>query len=426
MNPLPDRTPATPRRATLALLGAAVLAVHLMLLVGDLAIPFSRQPPSPAAPSAVAPVAAGGATDTAKPPPPAQPPRANISTVRWIAATAPPPTALPAAAQTRAALAKPPETQPKTARSAPVAPREPAPPIAPAKSVESVEVAETTARESARAERGIAPDPPASPTLSPPPSDALVDAPPAQVPTAPPATLEANAGNSIASPPQPPPAPPERNEPLPPAQPPASTQLAYGVTGNIKGINYSARSTLEWTHADGQYRARMEVRIPLLGSRVQTSTGQVEASGLRPDRFSDKSRSERAAHFDHAQQNIRFSNNRPDAALEPGAQDRLSLFMQLAGLLNARPAAYPAGQTISLQVAGTNDAEIWRLRVEEEAMLELPAGVLRARRLVREPRQPRDSLIDIWLAPDLAHLPVRIRITQDNGDRIDQQLSQMP
>lgn len=429
MNPLPDRTPATPRWATQALLGAAVLAAHLMLLVGDLAIPFSRQPPSPAAPSAVAPIAAGSATDTAVPPPPAQPPRANISTVRWIVATAPPPTALPTPSPTRANPAKPPETQPKTERSAPLAPREPAPPIAPiapAKFVESVEVAETTTRESTRAERDNALDPPASPLLSPPPSDALVDAPPTLAPTAPPATIEANAGTSTASPPQPPPAPPERSEPRPPAQPPASTQLAYGVTGNIKGINYSARSTLEWTHADGQYRARMEVRIPLLGSRVQTSTGQVEASGLRPDRFSDKSRSERAAHFDHAQQNIRFSNNRPDAALEPGAQDRLSLFMQLAGLLNARPAAYPAGQTISLQVAGTSDAEIWRFRVEEEAMLELPAGVLRARRLVREPRQPRDSLIDIWLAPDLAYLPVRIRITQDNGDRIDQQLSQMP
>lgn len=217
-----------------------------------------------------------------------------------------------------------------------------------------------------------------------------------------------------------------RGENLPPATLPASTQLAYDVSGTIKGLNYRASGALTWTLADGRYGARMELRVPLLGSRVQTSAGRVEASGLLPDRFSDKSRSERAAHFDHAQQTIRFSNNRPEAALQPGAQDRLSLFMQLAGLLNAQPAAYPAGQLISLQVAGTSDAETWRFRVVEEETLALPAGNLPARRLVREPREPRDSRIDIWLAPTLAYLPVRIRITQDSGDRVDQQLSQMP
>jgi hypothetical protein len=200
----------------------------------------------------------------------------------------------------------------------------------------------------------------------------------------------------------------------------------YGVTGTVKGLNYSASGTLDWTHADGRYSARMEMRVLLLGSRVQTSTGRADGSGLLPERFSDKSRSERAAHFDHAQQTIRFSNNRPDAPLQPGAQDRLSLFMQLAGLLQAQPAAYPAGQTIYLQVAGTSDADIWRFRVAEEETLALPAGNLRTRHLVREPREPRDSLIDIWFATDLAHLPVRIRITQDNGDRVDQQLSRMP
>lgn len=219
---------------------------------------------------------------------------------------------------------------------------------------------------------------------------------------------------------------PVASERLPPASPPASAQLAYDVAGTIRGLNYSASGTLAWSLADGRYEARMELRVPLLGSRVQTSAGRVEAHGLLPERFSDKSRSERAAHFDHAQRTIRFSNNRPEAALQPGAQDRLSLFMQLAGMLQAQPAAYPAGQLISLQVAGTSDAETWRFRVGEEETLQLPAGNLQARRLVREPREPRDSRIDIWLAPELAYLPVRILITQDNGDHVDQQLSHRP
>lgn len=56
----------------------------------------------------------------------------------------------------------------------------------------------------------------------------------------------------------------------------------------------------------------------------------------------------------------------------------------------------------------------------------LPAGPVSARLLRREPRHPHDSRVELWLAPALAHLPVRIRITQANGDVADQRLSRMP
>jgi hypothetical protein len=164
----------------------------------------------------------------------------------------------------------------------------------------------------------------------------------------------------------------------------------------------------------------------LLGSRSQTSQGALVASGLQPTRFGDKSRSERAAHFDRTLGRIRFSNNAPDAELLPGAQDRLSVFFQLAGLLNARPEVYGTGQSVTLPVAGTGGSELWRFEVQGLEPLALPAGELIARHLVREPRQAYDTRVDIWLAPSLGHLPVRIRITQDNGDVVDQQLSALP
>src|SRR5690606_25393480 len=135
------------------------------------------------------------------------------------------------------------------------------------------------------------------------------------------------------------------------ALPPASTRLQYDVTGSVKGIGYRAQGTLDWSVADGRYDARMEMRVLLLGSRAQTSTGRIGPGGLMPERFSDKSRSEKAAHFDSTNQRIRFSNNAPEVPLQAGAQDRLSLFMQLAALLQARPQAYAAGQTVDMQVA---------------------------------------------------------------------------
>jgi hypothetical protein len=55
--------------------------------------------------------------------------------------------------------------------------------------------------------------------------------------------------------------------------------------------------------------------------------------------------------------------------------------------------------------------------------LELPAGKLSALHLVREPMHTYDNRVEVWLAPALGHLPVRILWTQANGDVVDQRLA---
>jgi len=44
-------------------------------------------------------------------------------------------------------------------------------------------------------------------------------------------------------------------------------------------------------------------------------------------------------------------------------------------------------------------------------------------KLARQPRREFDQKIELWYAPALGYLPVRTRITQNNGDYIDQRLS---
>lgn len=212
--------------------------------------------------------------------------------------------------------------------------------------------------------------------------------------------------------------------PLPAAFPPPGAHLLYEVVGTAKGIRYQAGGELVWTTQNGRYDARMEVKMFLLGSRVQTSTGTLGPEGLRPERFADIRRGERAAHFERDSGRIRFSSNAPEAELQPGAQDRLSLFLQLAALLQARPGK--EGEVLSFQVAGTGGAEVWRFEVGPEETLALPAGEIVARRVVRHPRDPHDTLVEMWFAPSLQHLPVRLRLTQANGDVADQLLRQLP
>lgn len=409
----PAPSPAWPRWPTLVVLTLAVLGAHLVLLADGLPNWSTHTPPAsvPSLPTASVVLTRTIAPDAA----PTRPAAVMTSQVRWIAPPAAQPLALsepePPVAQAVAPQPKP-RPLPTPSEPAPEAVSAAAAPI-------PVPTPEAATPEIERSP--VAPtDPVATPTE-------ILDAAPEPANETP---QTADTGTVLAY------APAQREpgsasagevDTSPgPAQPPASAQLSYSVEGQSKGLNYSATGSLDWRNDGDAYTARMEIRMFLLGSRAQTSQGQLVATGLQPKRFGDKSRSERAAHFDRAQNRIRFSNNAPDAELLPGAQDRLSVFLQLAGLLNARPEAYAAGQSIAIPVAGTGGSDIWRFQVQGMTSLDLPAGSLIARHLVREPREPHDTRVDIWLAPSLGHLPVRIRLTQDNGDVVDQRLNTLP
>lgn len=204
---------------------------------------------------------------------------------------------------------------------------------------------------------------------------------------------------------------------------PGSVRLKYDVKGEIKGFNYFVNGELLWLQDGKTYDARMEISHFLLGSRVQTSTGQLGLHGLEPTRFGDKVRSEVAAHFERNKGKITFSANTPDAALLPGAQDQLSVFVQLAAMLGGDPLRYPTGTEIPFQAVGPRSAESWVFKVGETEKLTLPGGEVRAVKLTRPALGEFDAKAEIWLAPDMAYLPVRIRLSQANGDTADQQWS---
>jgi hypothetical protein len=202
---------------------------------------------------------------------------------------------------------------------------------------------------------------------------------------------------------------------------PASARLKYDVKGEVKGFPYHVNGDLLWVQDGKTYDARMEISHFLLGSRVQTSTGQLTSHGLEPTRFGDKVKSEVAAHFDREKNKVTFSANTPDVPLLPGAQDQLSVFMQLAAMLGAEPLRFPQGTTLPVQAIGPRSAEAWVFTVGASEKLVLPGGELNAVRLWRDPLGTYDPKVEIWLAPDVGYLPVRIRLTQSTGDVVDQQ-----
>jgi hypothetical protein len=203
---------------------------------------------------------------------------------------------------------------------------------------------------------------------------------------------------------------------------PGSVRLKYAMTGRSRNMDYSAFAELEWIQDGQSYNARMLVSALFLGSRSMSSHGSITADGLVPTRFLDKSRSERAAHFDPEKGRITFSANTPDQPWRAGVQDRVSVFVQLGSLLAGDPGKYPVGTTVNLYTAGPRDADSWSFEVEKEETLSLPAGEMATFKLTRKPQREYDQRVEIWYAPSLDWLPVRNRITQQNGDFVDQQL----
>ena len=203
---------------------------------------------------------------------------------------------------------------------------------------------------------------------------------------------------------------------------PAPVFLKYQVLGMSKQMNYSAWAEFSWQHDGQRYDSKLEVGAFLLGSRSQTSQGTLGTEGLMPQRFGDKFRTEVASHFQRDKGVISFSNNAPEVPMLKGAQDRLSVVMQIAALLSAEPERYPVGTMLSFQTVATRDAEVWLFLVEKSETLQLPYGDVPTIKINRKPRKEFDQTIELWFAPSIDYLPVRLRVTNANGDFVDQQL----
>ncbi len=215
-----------------------------------------------------------------------------------------------------------------------------------------------------------------------------------------------------------------RTQGLPPARPPSSARLVFDVTGQARGLEYQASATLDWQHDGQSYQAQMRVSAFLVGSRTQRSAGLIDATGLHPDRFIDISRRERETRFDGDQARIGYTGLSQQDPLQTGAQDRLSIVLQLSSLFNAK--APTPGQRASFQVVGASSAEPWDFEVVGRETVSVPAGEFIGWHVRRVARQDGDARMSVWLLPSLDYLPVRLVLTQANGDQIEQALRNLP
>jgi Protein of unknown function (DUF3108) len=200
------------------------------------------------------------------------------------------------------------------------------------------------------------------------------------------------------------------------AYPPSMT-LEYIGEFARQGHKRTGTGRLQWKLDGAAYELHLQAHFLGLEILSQHSAGHVSTQGLEPVRFADRrgTRSQQAAHFRREKSLVEFSNNKPSAALQAGAQDRLSVLVQLAGWLMADVDQRLIGKHIALQVASTDDAQVWEFLVEGMESVSLPEGQIHALRLQRRPRYAFDQRLEIWLAADLGFLPVRIKQSAESS-----------
>jgi hypothetical protein len=210
---------------------------------------------------------------------------------------------------------------------------------------------------------------------------------------------------------------------------PGSVRIRYNATAvrpNVENPFYGFGEIL-WQHDGGSYLAQVDAGLTIFGLRRKLrsvkSVGKLTVDGLRPDRFSDSAGTEVAAHFDRTKGQVIFSANTPSATLEEGHQDQATIFLQLASMLQGQPERYPPGTVLGFPVVGPRALETWQFKIGALETLQLPGGTVQALKVDKAPAHAFDSRVEIWLAPGQAHVPVRIRSYERNGDVIDLQWS---
>ena len=173
---------------------------------------------------------------------------------------------------------------------------------------------------------------------------------------------------------------------------------------------------LLWRPDGDHYELRLDGRVGPLTVLTQVSSGGFDGAGLAPLRFTDKRlrRPVSAANFQREAGKITFSGPTTEFALHAGTQDRLSWMLQLAAIVAAEPALRNAGAKVMMGVVGAHaDVAVWAFRCVGREPVETAAGAVDSIRYVRDPRDPYDTTVQVWLDPQHHFLP--IHATQKAG-----------
>lgn len=225
---------------------------------------------------------------------------------------------------------------------------------------------------------------------------------------------------------------PAASQPKPFTWPP-STRLNYRLIGNYRGqVDGSAQ--VEWLRQGERYQVHLDIAIgpsfaPLV-SRRTSSEGRLTATGLVPQLYEQETRAllatPRRAVVRFDERETLLANGRR-VQTPADVQDVASQFIQLIYLYTTRPELREPGQTVEFGLALPNRIDRWSYESGGVSPQQTAAGTIEALHVKpRRAADPGDITAEMWLAPRMQWLPVRIRMQQDAETYLDLTLERLP
>lgn len=208
---------------------------------------------------------------------------------------------------------------------------------------------------------------------------------------------------------------------------PADTRLSYVVGGYFRGDLHGS-AQVQWTRDPATQGERYQVRINIdfgLAAAQFTSQGLVRATGLQPQAYEEqvpggKRRSVKVEPYALQLQDGRLIGRPEAAALD--LQDSASQFVELGHRFSTGRARLADGEVVRLWLARPGGLDEWVYDIGPAEMIVLPVlGGVQAHRLTPRPlANPRGNITaEMWMAPSLQYLPVRIQINLGKDARVD-------
>jgi hypothetical protein len=215
---------------------------------------------------------------------------------------------------------------------------------------------------------------------------------------------------------------------------PPSTRLAYTLTGNYRGP-VEGQAQVEWLRSGLHYQVILDLSIgpsfAPLGGRRLSSDGLLTDQGLQPQRYDEETR---VAFRDPRRLTMAFDGDRirlangNEVPRPVGVQDTASQFVQLTWLFMTRPELLEVGRVIDIPLALPRYVDTWSYEVLARETLFTPIGEVETVHVKprREPRPGVEMTAEMWVAPSLQYLPVRIVIRIDAQTYVDMLISRLP
>jgi hypothetical protein len=201
---------------------------------------------------------------------------------------------------------------------------------------------------------------------------------------------------------------------------PGDTRLSYRLGGVFREGELYGDARVQWQREGSSYQVRLDIDITPWVTMVMTSQGEVTEQGLVPHAYEEERRGKRrAAQF--GPRAIQLENGR--SALKPeGVQDTASQFVELAHRFATGRDALEVGKTVSFWMARPSAVDLWTYDVVKREVLQTPQlGAIEAFHLKPRPiANPRGNVTaEMWFAPSLQYLPVRIRVNMGEQAYVD-------